>query len=185
MSSQTNLRADSPHPLPHPAGYHENLIPDLDQHPDATAILSLQRALAHAWSEDTSVDALGWLDRLDAGMRDTSGTAYGQCAATALVVLDYLGGELLRTVATTPTVDTSSTDGAVTEAAITSHYFNRLPDGTLLDLTRCQFPRTTTFTDAEPRDRDYVHDGGSTARRYQAIADHIDGAVTTSRHATA
>jgi hypothetical protein len=47
--------------------------------------------------------------------------AIGQCAVTALVVQDYLGGEIV--------VDRRY-----------HHYWNRLPDGQYVDLTKDQFP---------------------------------------------
>lgn len=53
----------------------------------------------------------------------------GQCVPTALIVQDVFGGVILRTNACTAF----------------AHYFNRLSDGTEVDLTRDQFPTETTF----------------------------------------
>ena len=58
----------------------------------------------------TSADPEGW---------SPHNRPWGQCAVTALVVQDRFGGELLR----------ARVDGV-------SHYWNRLPDGSELDLTR-------------------------------------------------
>jgi hypothetical protein len=76
-----------------------------------------------------------------------------QCAVTALVVQDILGGELLR-------CETREGD---------SHYWNRLPDGSELDLTKQQFqcisdePLRDTVT---VRSREYVLSYPDTMYRY-------------------
>jgi ADP-ribose pyrophosphatase YjhB (NUDIX family) len=85
------------------------------------AVTSLERAVRAAWCLWTSdpVDQPGWTE---------ANPASGQCASTALVVQDRLGGELLI-------ADVHEADG--TRQGV--HYWNRLPDGTELDLTRGQF----------------------------------------------
>ncbi|MDQ2850195.1 MAG: nucleotidyltransferase domain-containing protein [Actinomycetota bacterium] len=65
----------------------------------------------------------------------------GQCGTTALVVQDLLGGELL--VAQVQV--NGSTDGV--------HYWNRLPGGQEIDLTRTQFSPAETLGDAKRVDR--------------------------------
>ena len=99
--------------------------------------------LRAAWSADTSADADGW---------SPENPAYGQCAVTALVVQDHLGGDLRRGVV----------DGV-------SHYWNRLPDGSEVDLTIEQFPPGSTATDAVDRTRDYVLGHPATVARYAAL----------------
>ncbi|WP_434085619.1 YunG family protein [Nocardia sputorum] len=84
---------------------------------------TLASALYESWAEDTS-SARDWTE----GDR-----AKGQCAVTACVVQDYLGGDILNTVALLPNNKT------------VSHYFN-IVDGRAIDLTRGQFPEGTTFT---------------------------------------
>jgi hypothetical protein len=54
--------------------------------------------------------------------------AKGQCGVTALVVQDHLGGDLLL-------AEVLHADGSRQGV----HYWNRLPDGTEIDLTREQF----------------------------------------------
>lgn len=94
-----------------------------------------------AWSADTLADP-----------RWTSSTpSLGQCAVTALVVQDELGGELLRAVV----------DGV-------SHYWNRLPDGSELDLTRDQFP-VWVRGPTELRSRVYVLSYPDTRKRYDRL----------------
>ena len=99
-----------------------------------------------AWSAETSADPAGW--RAD-------NPSWGQCAVTALVVQDILGGELLR-----------STVGGI------SHYWNRI-DGVELDLTLRQFG--SGWLDAPPvvRERDYVLSFPDTAERYRLLRERM------------
>jgi 8-oxo-dGTP pyrophosphatase MutT (NUDIX family) len=85
------------------------------------AVTSLEHALRAAWCRWTSdpVDQPAWTD---------ANPASGQCASTALVVQDRLGGGLLM-------ADVHEADGSRQGV----HYWNRLPDGRELDLTREQF----------------------------------------------
>jgi hypothetical protein len=100
----------------------------------------LEEALKSAWSPETSADPEHWtLDN----------PARGQCAVTALVVQDEFGGDLIRA-----TVDD------------VSHYWNRLPDGAEIDLTRRQFREDATYGAGEVRDREYVLSFPDTANRY-------------------
>lgn len=82
-------------------------------------------ALRGAWAVSTSFDPATW----------TPGNpAWGQCAATAVVLWRIYGGEVLRCWACLPG------DIAAT------HYFNRFPDGTIVDMTRQQFPYGTEYS---------------------------------------
>ena len=56
----------------------------------------------------------------------SSNLAWGQCAVTALVVQDYLGGKLVR-------IPVSNIVGML------SHYYNELPDAKEIDLSKSQF----------------------------------------------
>jgi 8-oxo-dGTP pyrophosphatase MutT (NUDIX family) len=87
------------------------------------AVTSLEHAVRAAWCRWTSdpVDQPGWSD---------ANPASGQCASTALVVQDRFGGELL-------VAEVHEADGSRQGL----HYWNRLPDGRELDLTREQFRR--------------------------------------------
>jgi hypothetical protein len=53
--------------------------------------------------------------------------ARGQCGATALVVQDFLGGEIVES------------DVLVGSERLGVHYWNRLPDGAVLDVSSRQF----------------------------------------------
>ncbi|MGW4068740.1 YunG family protein [Nocardia grenadensis] len=77
----------------------------------------LSDAIRSSWSAETS----------SAPAERTGSPAEGQCAVTACVVHDYLGGGILHTVATLPSGET------------VSHYLNHI-DGQTVDLTAQQFP---------------------------------------------
>lgn len=100
-------------------------------------------ALRRAWGAETSADPVGWTP---------ANPAWGQCAVTALVVQDLLGGRLLR--------------AATVEA---SHYWNLLDDGTEVDLTREQFLDGFNLSDVELRERSYVLRFPSTRIRYELL----------------
>jgi hypothetical protein len=103
----------------------------------------LEAALRTSWSVHTSSEPGDW---------GPENPARGQCAVTALVVQDHLGGHLLR-------ADTSKG----------SHYWNRLPDGTEVDLTREQFAGDFSAGSVEERDRDYVLSFPETRSRYNRL----------------
>ncbi|MGW4370786.1 YunG family protein [Nocardia takedensis] len=109
-------------------------------------------AIRSAWSADTSA-AADWTD---------SNRAKGQCAVTACVVQDHLGGDIFNSIATLPSGQT------------VSHYFNRV-DGKAIDLTAEQFPAHTRFSDPTPKTmglpstRDYCLSYERTRLRYERL----------------
>jgi hypothetical protein len=106
-------------------------------------LAALRERLERAWSRSTSAEPTIWT---------SSNPAWGQCAITALVVQDHFGGELLR--------------GQMREG---SHYWNRLPDGTDVDLTLQQFTESPEFLNVETRSRDEVLAHPDTASRYNIL----------------
>jgi hypothetical protein len=120
------------------------------------AIEALRAALEQSWSVDTSA-ASGWTE---------ANRAKGQCAVTACVVQDYLGGEILNTIATLPTGET------------VSHYFN-LVDGGIVDFTRQQFPDMTRFSKPEQKrkgfasTREFCLSYESTRQRYALLTRRV------------
>jgi hypothetical protein len=114
----------------------------------------LIQRLRAAWSEDTSSDPMNWTPK---------NPAWGQCAVTACVVQDQLGGEVVWATA-------HHADGRRF-----SHYFN-LVEGQELDLTREQFPEGSRVPEGGERmngfatTRDYVLSSPSTLARYQQLA---------------
>jgi hypothetical protein len=81
----------------------------------------LEAAVRAAWALDTC-------DPVDADDWSAANPSRGQCGSTALVIHDLLGGDLLIAEVVR---DDGSRQGV--------HYWNLLPDGTELDLTREQF----------------------------------------------
>jgi hypothetical protein len=95
-----------------------------------TPLDAVQRAIRTSWSAETC-------DPVDLPWSEANAPR-GQCGATALVVQDLLGGDLLLAEVRNP-------DGSRQGV----HYWNRLDDGTELDLTREQFAPTEAVQ--EPR----------------------------------
>lgn len=110
----------------------------------------LRGKLRAAWCAETAFDEATW---------SSDRPERGQCAVTALVVQDAVGGEIVR---------------AMVHGE--SHYWNVLADGREIDLTRDQFD---TWPDPEPEfvTRDYVLSHPSTLRRYRLLAARMGDVV--------
>jgi ADP-ribose pyrophosphatase YjhB (NUDIX family) len=121
------------------------------------AVISLEHAVRAAWCLWTSdpIDQPGWCD---------ANPASGQCASTALVIQDRLGGELLI-------ADVHEADGSRQGV----HYWNRLPGGRELDLTREQFRRGEVVGPAETIDRPPDVTRGRLAGHYHLLAHRVAG----------
>ena len=124
--------------------------------PAETDLDELTVALRNAWSADTSVAPELWTPSVP---------SQGQCAVTALVLQDYLGGELRRGVV----------DGV-------SHYWIKLDSGKEIDLTLDQF-RNPTITSTGVRERDYLLSSESTSRRYELLAGSVARQIREHGHA--
>lgn len=108
---------------------------------------NLLDAIRNSWAMDTSHERDGW---------SCENPAHGQCAVTALVIQDYLGGELLR-----------ARSGDVT-------HFWSLVDGAEIDLTAEQFAVMPAWDDAsELVDRDYILAWPDTRRRYGLLRGRV------------
>jgi hypothetical protein len=94
----------------------------------AMTLTELEAIIRKAWSKDTSDDPDEWTE---------SDSARGQCGATAMVIHQLFGGVLL--------VSDVFREGTRVE----THYWNRLPSGLEIDLTREQFRAGETF--GEPK----------------------------------
>src|ERR1700737_4540681 len=111
-----------------------------------TNIADLEAVLPQAWSAETSSEPNGW---------SLANPALGQCAVTALVVQDFLGGELLRG-----------------EVGNVSHYWNILTSGQKVDLTIRQFgTKQPTIENVAGRSRDYVLSFPATQIRYRILTE--------------
>jgi hypothetical protein len=104
---------------------------------------SLTRHIRGCWDQDTSSLPREWSE---------DNTARGHCAVSALVVQDTFGGRLLRCL-----------------AGGESHYYNELPNGETVDITRDQFPPHMAFSPPVERQRSYVLDFPDTVRRYEVL----------------
>jgi hypothetical protein len=107
----------------------------------------LRGELERVWDAGTSTDPDGWT---------SENPARGHCTVAVLLVQDEFGGRILRGLV-----------GGL------SHFWNRLPDGSDVDLTRDQFV-VWHVTDVEERSREYVlgtarEDGLTTRDRYATI----------------
>jgi hypothetical protein len=116
-------------------------------HPPAVAVKALKDAIASSWARETSADPDHWAPE---------NPAWGQCAVTALVLQEFLDGELLRT-----------------EVSGTSHYWNRLPAGEEIDLTREQFGAGVVVSEGETRSREYILSFPETLQRYTVLRHEV------------
>jgi hypothetical protein len=116
-----------------------------------TSVRDLRTILERAWSAETSADAEGWSPK---------NPAWGQCAVTALLVQELYGGSLLRT-----------------KVGNISHYWNLLPSGEEVDLTRDQFNEPGLQLSGQLRSREYVLSFPDTVRRYERLRRRLEVGV--------
>jgi hypothetical protein len=93
--------------------------------------------------------------------------ARGQCGATALVVQDLLGGELLE-------AEVRNADGSRQGV----HYWNRLDGGEELDLTREQFAASEVVQAAVVVERPADLSGARIVVQYRALAAAVRTALS-------
>lgn len=117
------------------------------------SIHRLKRIFEKAWTRETSSDP-DW---------SPENPALGQCAVTACVVQDVIGGDIVWC------------DVALPGGKTVSHYFNRV-NGQDVDLTRQQFPQGAVVPEGQPKTRghattrDYVLSFDATRQRYDTLA---------------
>lgn len=98
-------------------------------------LADLVPAVRASWGADTCDESdLPW---------DPANPGRGQCGVSALVVNDHLGGVLV------------CCEVLVDGARVGYHWWNRLPDGCDVDLTRDQFLPEERLTPGEVRVRDF------------------------------
>jgi hypothetical protein len=116
-------------------------------HSNAKPVKSVEHkvsaALSQSWSLETSYDPAGWSEH---------NSAWGQCAVSALIVQDLLGGELL-----------------VGKVNGIEHYWNELPDGRQVDLTKHQFGRIASLEGPSQVSREFVLSFPETRTRYERL----------------
>lgn len=124
---------------------------------DQTKIDLLKARLQTAWSAASSNDPSNWT---------ITNPSYGQCAVTACVVQEELGGDVVWADAVLPNGKTSS------------HYWNII-DGQQVDLTRDQFPEGTMIPEGQPKTKnfpttqEYILSFEVTYQRYRALKENL------------
>lgn len=121
-------------------------------------------ALQSSWAADTAFIAKEW---------SPDNPARGQCVVSSLVIQDYLGGDLGRYKVTADNLDEM-------------HYYNVLPDGTILDTTGQQynFPVTLQVLPvnfvgfASVREKRLSE--SETRQRYELLKSRVSTALHTS-----
>ena len=109
----------------------------------------LQQALRKSYSADLCYPpAMEWWSE--------DNPTFGMCSITALVLQDYLGGEIYKI---------SVGDG--------SHYFN-LIDGKIVDLTAEQFGHEISYDGMTQADRNAMLPARDTEKRYLELKRRVD-----------
>lgn len=122
---------------------------------------ALTEAISKSWSAKTSASPGKW---------NPQTPALGQCAVTACVVQDYLGGEILNCVVILPDGGTGS------------YYYNVIDDEDL-DLTKQQFMAGSSFNEGQPKTkgyastRDYCLSFDATRQRYYSLKEKVRQAL--------
>lgn len=96
--------------------------------------------------------------------------SWGQCTVTALVLQDYMGGEIVRVE--------SYKDGF----RLTSHYFNRFPTFDI-DITRNQFENGTYLFSEELRDRKVLLESWGLSERYKVLSEGTSARMSARKAA--
>jgi hypothetical protein len=127
------------------------------------SLSEIEQAIRASWSLETCdpVDVADW---------SPVNPARGQCAVTALVVQDLLGGALLL-------AEVRNADGSRQGV----HYWNRLAGGLEVDLTREQFTPTEVVQAPEVVDRPPDTTRGRLAGQYAALERAVTRALRTRR----
>lgn len=126
-----------------------------------TSLAAIENAIRASWSAETCdpVD-LPW---------SRSNPAKGQCSVTALVLNDLLGGELLL-------AEVRNADGSRQGV----HYWNRLPSGQQIDLTREQFRHGEIVLEPRAVPLPTNRSQGRMASAYEHFSDAVLEALKTS-----
>ncbi|MEA2279820.1 MAG: hypothetical protein QOK21_427 [Solirubrobacteraceae bacterium] len=127
----------------------------------------IERAVRASWTAASCdpVDLPDW---------SPANAARGQCGATALVVQDLLGGELLE-------AEVRNADGSHQGV----HYWNRLAGGEELDLTREQFAATEVVQAPVVVERPPDLSRARTIAQYRALAAAVRSALSPAAAAPA
>lgn len=122
--------------------------------PEAIVPPNIQYAIEANWCAGTSYDPTEW------SMRNP---ARGQCAVTALVLQDYMGGEIIR-------------HRTIYKGRVESHFSNVLADGRTYDLTARQYPPGQPLVEApihlvkHPTNREKILAFSDTRHKYELFS---------------
>ncbi len=115
-------------------------------------LLTLKERIKESWDRSTCYPPMQkeWSEE---------NPSYGQCAVTALLIQDFYGGEILYN-------------------EVNDHFWNVLPDGTEIDLTRQQFKKPVSFNENIVCDREdilysEVAQQFQTLNRYQRLKETV------------
>lgn len=122
------------------------------------ATAEISSAISSSWERGTSFDPSGW---------SKSNPAWGQCAVSALVVQDLLGGDLL-----------------VGKVNGIDHYWNVLPNKRELDFTRQQFGAVKSLQGPRIITREFVLSFKETHRRYRRLRSKVLEKLQTQTRAS-
>ena len=117
----------------------------------AADLATLEAALRACWCAETAHSPEAW---------SAENPAAGQCWTSAFVIRHFLGGEIVL-AELAPRTD-----------PIQRHAWNRLPDGTEIDLTRGQFPESQEFRLCEVPEEIIVQVSG---RQAQLLLERVRG----------
>jgi len=109
----------------------------------------LKKVIEVSWSKETCYPSIQdtWCEQ---------NPAIGQCAITVLIVNDFLGGKIMRTMC----------DGI-------SHYYN-LVNNEIIDLTVSQFEgQIPNYEFGEERTREYLLSSSDTTNRYKILLEKV------------
>jgi hypothetical protein len=120
----------------------------------------VEHVVRASWSPDSCdpVDLEDW---------SPENPARGQCGVTALVLQEHLGGDLLL-------ADVVHADGSRQGV----HYWNRLPDGSEVDLTREQFVDGEQVREPRVVERPADLSGGRVYGQYVVLATTVRQGLT-------
>jgi len=130
-----------------------------------TMLKQIIKALEASWSGDTAYNKSDWTPE---------NPARGQCVVSSLVVQDYLGGDLVKCA-----VDAENLQE--------SHYFNKLDDGTMLDVTGKQYTFPVNFRlvpvshEGFESIRDKRLSDDDTRLRYKILKSRVDSFLPQSK----
>ncbi|MAF34604.1 hypothetical protein CMO91_02040 [Candidatus Woesearchaeota archaeon] len=125
----------------------------------------LAKALEKSWCKRTCAKTGLW-------RRDNP--SWGQCAVTAAVVQDYMGGKIVWCMVRPPGKKSAS------------HYFNNIHKAEL-DFTREQFPEGSKFERGQRRSqglrttRKYIMSSDATRKRYELLKERVEAELARAR----